>query len=218
MGGRSEGKYDLRLDFAPPAASTLTDADGSPTPLDGDGDGVPGGVFNYWFVPTRPDRTSTASSDSSAYTIWVDKTAVANGNGTLALPYNTISRAITEATSVAAADPTGQRAVTIRILGNGQSRAYEIGFNRLGQALADGTSFDVPRNVNVMIDAGAIIKMGRSRVSVGSSTVSVNRSGGTLQLLGTPDSKVIVTSIHDTTGIGVNPDRTPPAAASGDWG
>jgi len=218
LGGRSEGKYDLRLDFAPPAASTLTDADGSPTPLDGDGDGVPGGVFNYWFVPTRPDRTSTASSDSSAYTIWVDKTAVANGNGTLALPYNTISRAITEATSVAAADPTGQRAVTIRILGNSQSRAYEIGFNRLGQALADGTSFDVPRNVNVMIDAGAIIKMGRSRVSVGSSTVSVNRSGGTLQLLGTPDNRVIVTSIHDTTGIGVNPDRTPPAAAAGDWG
>jgi parallel beta-helix repeat protein len=218
LGGRSEGKYDLRLDFAPPAASTLTDADGSPTPLDGDGDGVPGGVFNYWFVPTRPDRSATASSDTSAYTIWVDKTAVANGNGTLALPYNTIARAITEATSVAAADPTGQRAVTIRILGNSQSRAYEIGFNRLGQALADGTSFDVPRNVNVMIDAGAIIKMGRSRVSVGSSTVSVNRSGGTLQLLGTPDSKVIVTSIHDTTGIGVNPDRTPPAAAAGDWG
>ncbi|MFN5917129.1 MAG: hypothetical protein ACK48K_10265, partial [Planctomycetota bacterium] len=34
----------------------------------------------------------------------------------------------------------------------------------------------------------------------------------------TPDSKVIVTSIHDTTGIGVNPDRTPPAPAAGDWG
>ncbi len=218
LGGRSEGKYDLRLDFAPPAASTLTDADGAPTPLDGDGDGVPGGVFNYWFVPTRPDRTSTSPTDPSAFTIWVDKTAAANGNGSLATPYNTISRAITEANTVASADPTGQRAVTIRILGNSQSRAYEIGFNRLGQALADGTSFDVPRNVNVMIDAGAIIKMGRSRVSVGSSTVSVNRSGGTLQLLGTPDSKVIITSIHDTTGIGVNPDRTPPAAAAGDWG
>jgi hypothetical protein len=218
LGGRSEGKYDLRLDFAPPAASTLTDADGSPTPLDGDGDGVPGGVFNYWFVPTRPDRTSTSPTDPSAFTIWVDKTAAANGNGSLATPYNTIARAITEANTVASADPTGQRAVTIRILGNSQSRAYEVGFNRLGQALADGTSFDVPRNVNVMIDAGAIIKMGRSRVSVGSSTVSVNRSGGTLQLLGTPDSKVIITSIHDTTGIGVNPDRTPPAAAAGDWG
>ncbi|MFM8214492.1 MAG: hypothetical protein ACKN82_07635, partial [Pirellula sp.] len=56
------------------------------------------------------------------------------------------------------------------------------------------------------------------RVSVGSTTVSVNRSGGSLQLLGIPDTKVIVTSIHDTTGIGVNPDRTPPAPAAGDWG
>jgi hypothetical protein len=69
-----------------------------------------------------------------------------------------------------------------------------------------------------MIDAGAIIKMGRSRISAGSSTVSVDRSGGTLQLLGVPDTKVIVTSINDTTGIGLNPDRTPPAPGAGDWG
>ena len=218
LGGRSEGKYDLRIDFAPPAVSTLTDADGSPTQIDGDGDGRPGGVFNYWFVPTRPDRSTTATTDRSSYTIWVDKTASASGNGTLALPYNTISRALTEAGSVANADTTATRAITVRILGNSSNRAYEIGFNRLGQAMADGTTFDVPKNVNVMIDAGAIIKMGRSRVSVGSSTVSVNRSGGTLQLLGIPDSKVIVTSINDTTGVGVNPDRTPPAPSAGDWG
>ncbi len=218
LGGRSEGKYQLLIDFRPPAASTLTDANGTPTPIDGDGDGRPGGIFNYWFVPTRPDRTTTSTTDSSSYTIWVDKTAAANGNGTLASPYNTISRAIIDAGNIAGADATGKRVVAVRILGNSQSRAYEIGFNRLGQAMADGTTFDVPRNVNVMIDAGAIIKMGRSRISVGSSTVSVNRNGGTLQLLGTPDSKVIVTSINDTTGVGVNPDRTPPAPAPGDWG
>ena len=218
LGGRSEGKYQLRIDFVPPAASTLTDNDGQPTAIDGDGDGRAGGLFNYWFVPTRPDRTATSLTDTSSYTIWVDKTAAANGNGTLALPYNTISRALTEAGNIAAADATGKRVVAVRILGNTQSRAYEIGFNRLGQALADGTTFDVPRNVNVMIDAGAIIKMGRARVSVGSSTVSVNRSGGSLQMLGIPDAKVIVTSINDTTGIGSNPDKTPPAAAPGDWG
>ncbi|MFM8402859.1 MAG: hypothetical protein ACKOAH_33945, partial [Pirellula sp.] len=114
LGGRSEGKYDLRIDFAPPAASTLTDADGSPTQIDGDGDGKPGGVFNYWFVPTRPDRSPTANSDRSSYTIWVDKTASSTGNGTLASPYNTISRAITEATSVTNADTSGTRAITIR--------------------------------------------------------------------------------------------------------
>jgi hypothetical protein len=218
LGGRSEGVYQLRLDFRPPAASTLTDADDVATPIDGDGDGRPGGVFNYWFVPTRPDRAVASTPDLSALTIWVDKTAANNGNGTLASPYNTISRALTEAANATAADTTGRRVVAVRILGNTQSRAYEIGFNRLGQSMADGTSFDVPRNVNVMIDAGAIIKLGRARISVGSSTVSVNRNGGSLQLLGRPDSQVIVTSINDTTGIGVNPDRTPPAPAPGDWG
>ncbi len=55
-----------------------------------------------------------------------------------------------------------------------------------------------------MIDAGAIIKMGQARIGVGSSTVSVDRSGGALQVLGTPDSRVIITSINDTTGIGTN--------------
>lgn len=220
LNGRSEGKYQLRIDFRPPAQSTLVDVNGFATELDGDGDGRPGGVFNYWFVPTRPDRAAPVpgTTDLSAYTVWVDKTAAANGNGTLASPYNTISRALQDAAAVANADSTGTRAVTVRILGNSQNRAYEIGFNRFGETQADGASFDVPRNVTVMIDAGAIIKMGRSRISAGSSTVSVDRSGGTLQLLGTPDTKVIVTSLHDTTGVGSNTDRTPPAAAAGDWG
>ncbi len=220
LGGKSEGKYQLRIDFRPPAPSTLVDVNGTPTPLDGDGNGRPGGVFNYWFVPTRPDRAVpvVGTPDVSAYTVWVDKTAAANGNGTLAAPYNTIARALQDAGALAKADTAGIRTVAVRIVGNTQNRAYEIGFNRFGNALADGTSFDVPKNVTVMIDAGAIIKMGRSRISAGSSTVSVDRSGGTLQLLGIPDTKVIVTSIHDTTGIGLNPDRTPPAPAAGDWG
>ena len=220
LGGKSEGKYQLRIDFRPPAPSTLVDVNGLPTPLDGDGDGRPGGVFNYWFVPTRPDRAVPVAGtpDASAYTVWVDKTAAANGNGTLAAPYNTIARALQDAGALAKADTAGIRTVAVRIVGNTQNRAYEVGFNRFGSALADGSSFDVPKNVTVMIDAGAIIKMGRSRISAGSSTVSVDRSGGTLQLLGIPDTKVIVTSINDTTGIGLNPDRTPPAPGAGDWG
>ncbi len=220
LGGKSEGKYQLRIDYKPPAISTLVDINGSPTPLDGDGNGRPGGVFNYWFVPSRPDRATVipGTPDTSAYTVWVDKTAATGGNGTLARPYNTIAAALADAGNVTRVDATGNRAVTVRILGNTTSRAYEIGFNRFGVALADGSTFDVPKNVTVMIDAGAIIKMGRARISAGSSTVSVDRSGGTLQLLGTPDTKVIVTSINDTVGIGLNPDRTPPAAAPGDWG
>ena len=220
LGGKSEGRYELRIDYQPPATASLVDVDGIATSLDGDGDGRPGGVFNYWFIPTRPDRaTPTAGvADTSAITIWVDKTAANNGNGTLASPYNTIAAALTAADNAAKANPSVDRNVVVRILGNTQDRAYEIGFNRLGNALADGSTFNVPKNVTVMIEAGAIIKMGRASISAGSSTVSVDRSGGTLQVLGTPDAKVIITSINDTVGVGSNPDRNPPAASPGDWG
>ncbi len=64
FGGVSEGKYDLRLTFQPNADRSLVDRDNSQTTgadpvsrataLDGDGDGEPGGVFNFWFrVATR---------------------------------------------------------------------------------------------------------------------------------------------------------------------
>ncbi|MFN7841606.1 MAG: dockerin type I domain-containing protein [Pirellula sp.] len=220
LGGKSAGRYQLRVDFTPPASTSLTDSDGSPTRLDGDGDGQPGGTHNYWFVPTRPDRATPVAGtpDTSVFTIWVDKTAAIGGSGTLASPYNTISQALAVAQSMSVANPTGNRNIVVRILGNTQNRAYEIGTNRLGQTLSDGAFFNVPKNVTVMIDAGAIIKMGQARIGVGSSTVSVDRSGSALQVLGTPDSRVIITSINDTTGVGSNPDRTPPPAAPGDWG
>ncbi len=87
-----------------------------------------------------------------------------------------------------------------------------------------------------MVDAGAILKLMRARVSVGSTSVSVDRSGGSIQSLGIPriidstgavikdlegnavPNSVYFTSLHDTIGRGVNTDRTPPAAAPGDWG
>ncbi|MGN6544967.1 MAG: vWA domain-containing protein, partial [Aureliella sp.] len=84
----------------------------------------------------------------------------------------------------------------VRIVGNGgadgklntpaDNLAYEIGFNALGQPLPDGTTLDVPKDVSVFIDAGAILKLRRSRVGVGSTSASVDRSGGSLLVLGTP--------------------------------
>lgn len=219
IGGKSEGKYQLRIDYLPKATSLLVDANGQPTELDGDGDGRPGGMFNYWFVPTRPDRAApiVGQTDMSAYTVWVDKTASASGSGTLAAPFNTIALALQDASRAVSADVSGNRVVAVRILGNTQNRAYEIGFNRFGTPLADGASFDVPKNVTVMIDAGVTIKMGRSRISAGSSTVSVDRSGSSLQLLGTPAQRIVLTSIHDQTGV-ANPDPRLPLPTSGDWG
>ncbi len=222
LGGRSEGKYELRIDFRPPEPSLMRDKTG--TILDGDLDGRPGGVFDFWFLP---------SSSTSTNTIFVDKAAPGTGTGagTLASPY----RRISDALAVAAASPNQNR--VIRIVGNGgadgllqttnDNLAYEIGFNRLGQAQADGSTFDIPKNTTVMVDAGAIIKVTRARIGVGSTTISVDRSGGALQVMGIPrlidttgrvitDSNgapiagnVLFTSINDRIGVGSNRDTAP---------
>ena len=242
LGGKSEGNYQLRVDFRPPEQAFMVDAsnDGregdSEIRIDGNADGTPGGTFDFWFVPTGPSNMVLVDKGSKA-TIPED--------GSVASPYRTISTALTRATQLQQT-PNNPHNIVVRIVGNGgtdnklettnDNQAYEIGFNRLGQAQADGTTFDVPKDMTVMIDSGAILKLMRARISAGSSSVSVDRSGGSLQALGIPrliDSNgnviqslegnavpgaVYFTSLHDTLGKGVNADRTAPAAAPGDWG
>jgi hypothetical protein len=228
IGGTSEGQYQVRIDFRPPAGAVLRDSTG--VALDGDADGVPGGVHNFWFRPTGPSNT-----------LFVDKAAAAGGNGSLITPFRSISAAISEANRL------GSVIEAIRVVGNGgadgrietpaDNLAYEIGFNALNQPLPDGTTLDVPKDVALMIDAGAVLKLRRARVGVGSTSVLVDRSGSSLQVLGTPrlisntgailvDSvglpvtgSVYFTSLHDKTiGRDTNADRFPPAVAPGDWG
>ncbi len=224
LGGRSQGAYQLRMDFKPPAARVLNDSTG--TALDGDADGVAGGVFDFWFRPSGPSNTK-----------FVDKSAATNGTGTLTSPFKTIQAALSAA----------QPGDVVRIVGNGgadgklntvaDNLAYEIGFNAIGAPLPDGTSLDVPKDVSVMIDAGAVLKLRRSRVGVGSTSASVDRSAGSLMVLGTPvlvDSNggvlkdatglpsagdVFFTSFNDLT-IGRNSSSTINGAAplAGDWG
>ncbi|MCP4812675.1 MAG: hypothetical protein GY888_09220, partial [Planctomycetaceae bacterium] len=64
----------------------------------------------------------------------------------------------------------------------------ELGFNSLGSVLEDGAIFEVPRDVTVMVDAGAIFKMRRSWIAAGSLSTSPQRdhSGGAFQVLGAP--------------------------------
>lgn len=224
IGGRSQGDYQLRMDFQPPATNVLRDGTG--TAFDGDMDGAPDGVFNFWFRPSGPSNTK-----------FVDKAAPNGGTGTIAAPYNNINVALT------AASPGD----VVRIVGNGgadnnlgtvgDNLAYEIGFDNLGRPLPDGATFDVPQDVSVMIDAGAVLKMRRARIGVGSTSVSVDRSAGSLLVLGTPtllDSagnplqnalgqdavgSVYITSANDG-GIGVNANSSVvgSTASPGDWG
>ena len=224
LGGRSEGDYQLRLDFRPPAQGLLRDGTG--VAIDGDADGTPEGVFDFWFRPSGASNTK-----------FVDKTASDGGNGSLAAPFNNIQVALNAA----------QPGEVVRIVGNGgqdglletieDNVSYEIGFDILGRPLEDGATFDVPQGVSVMIDAGAILKMRRSRVGVGSTTVNVDRSGGSLLVLGTPmlldaagnplenaagivPGSVYVTSINDNSVGTVSSSSTIGGvpAQTGDWG
>jgi hypothetical protein len=288
-GGRTQGKYDLRVTFRAQTDGSDTIRDVSTGPrdpgvaLDGDGDGVTGGIFNFWFdtaplerqlrfnaggtaslegrivtvtggngtvrrfefssdatigvgntiVPYTTSSTSgqlatslaaainsrselgvTATANGARITlrgerlvqlsngltaidivgktIFVDKSAGPNADGSLARPFNNIAGA-----GVANAFAATVPGDIVRIVGNGGSDgrletagdnfAYEIGFGLLpGTVLSDGSTMDVPKGVTVMIDAGAAFKSRRSRIGVGSSTLGVDRSGGAVQVLGTP--------------------------------
>ncbi|MCA9126859.1 MAG: pre-peptidase C-terminal domain-containing protein [Planctomycetales bacterium] len=227
IGGRSQGQYQLRMDFHPPANSVLRDGDTAVgTEFDGDADGVPGGVFDFWFRPSN-----------AANTKFVDKASPAGGTGTIASPYKDIDDALATATP----------GTVVRVLGNAgadgnfatlaDNKAYEIGFDNLGRPLPDGMTLDVPKGVTVMIDAGAILKLRRARVGVGSSSVSVDRSGGTLLVLGTPTLQtdagqvlvdangealagdVYFTSLnHAGLGLNANTAVVGTVPSAGDWG
>ena len=91
FGGTTDGVYDLKLGHSPIPASSLTDADEEDDPnksgsvFDGDNDGTPGGVFKFWF--------------QAGDTLFVDKAndaiaGLAEGDGTLADPFDNIQSAI----------------------------------------------------------------------------------------------------------------------------
>ncbi len=287
-GGRTEGRYDLRLTFraqtdADDSIQDVAEAGGISVPLDGDGDGIPGGVFNFWFETRQLDRsfdfnaggstalegrtititgsngvvrrfefsvddtigtgntkipytnssteaqlaaavatainsrtelgvTATSAGrrvtlrgerlfqyspdltviDVLGKTIFVDKTAGPNADGSLAKPFNNIA-GIGVPNAFGATYPGD----IVRIVGNGgadgkletvhDNLAYEIGYGLLaGAILSDGPTMDVPKGVTVMVDAGAIFKSNRARIGVGSSNLGIDRSGGALQVLGAP--------------------------------
>ncbi len=88
-GGRTQGAYDLHLKFEPQVDETdvLRDRDGTRTdvpgtPIDADGDGVPGGVHNFWFQTRALDRMIVFKGDGG--TIEEHQTLdIMSGDGTL---------------------------------------------------------------------------------------------------------------------------------------
>lgn len=225
VGGLSEGSYQLRMDFQPPAQGLLRDGTG--TAFDGDSNGTPEGVFNFWFRPSGPSNTK-----------FVDKAANAGGDGSINTPYNNIAAALAVAQAGDVVRIVGNGGADGQIATRGDNVSYEIGFDILGRPLSDGATLDVPADVSVMIDSGAILKLRRARVGVGSTSVSVDRSGGSLLVLGTPNlidasgnailggsgdpvsGDVIFTSVNDATigTVSSNSSIGGSTPTSGDWG
>jgi len=105
LGGTTQGPYDLRLNFEPDPTASLSDADHQPTALDGDGDGTPGGAYNFWF-----------NAQTASRTLFVDKLGPASGNdGSLAKPYRLISDALARAAADYSQTGLGD---IVRIVGN----------------------------------------------------------------------------------------------------
>lgn len=136
--------------------------------------------------------------------------------------------------------------LTIRVIGNGgvdgvletpaDNFSYNIGFASNGLPLEDGSGLNLPADVQMVIDAGAILKFSNARLGVGSVAPTVDLSGANLQVLGTPmivtdtglpardaagsiiPGSVYITSVNDASiGTG-NQIGVRPAPAAGDWG
>jgi hypothetical protein len=217
FGGNTDGAYQLKMSFVadPPATNTLNDKGG--VALSGDGANTSGTPFNFWFQVAQ-----------TANTIFVDK---ANSNdlnqdGSLLHPYSTISGALQAADAITKASPG--TITVVRIEGNGGADGdpgtladdlpYLIGVDTFDNDLADGKTFVIPKGVTVMMDAGAVFKLHSAIIDVGDSLPAIDRSGGSLQVLGTPGNNVIFTSLFND-AIGGRSDLnnfTGPRA--GDWG
>lgn len=226
IGGVTEGQYKLRVTYKPGgvdpdnpetfrdpnAANPSHLIDSTGVYFDGDLDGVPGGEYNFWF-----------NVQPTGKTIFVDKLSGSSlPTGSIDNPFSTIAGALAVA----------QPGTIVRIVGNNFANddpnnpatlrdniPYEIGRRLVDNApLPDGVRMDIPKGVTVMIDAGAMIKLFRSNIMVGSIAEGIDRSGGALQVLGTPFHSVYFTSYYDES-LGRDPEpNNNTVPMPGDWG
>ncbi len=220
-GAVSQGQYQLRFDFKSTIVGQMVEQKTGSTAmgsaLDGDGDGIAGGDFNFWFRAAAPYAGAVVPPAAGpARTLFVDKAYLGVTQvGSLAQPFTRISDA------TAAARPGD----IIRLVGDNRTpndltddRAYEVGDGGAAVGtLSDGATLNVPRGVTLMIDAGAILKFGGSGILVGSNDSTSDRSSSAIQVLGIPGLPVYMTSYNDQSlGQDTNPLVTTPTA--GNWG
>ncbi len=99
----------------------------------------------------------------------------------------------------------------------GDNRPYVLGLSDSFAPLEDGSKLEVPKNVVLQIDAGAIIKLQKANINAGSTSQGVDLSGSAIQVLGTPENNAIFTSFGNDL-IGGDSDGVTDGAQAGDWG
>jgi hypothetical protein len=192
IGGVTEGDYEVAMTFTPKTSAANSISDGSQS-LDGDADGEAGGLFQFWFEPNDANTT-----------VFVDNSGGTSGTGTpgsITNPFRTLNAAFQ---SVEARRGSASQVEVVRVVSGG---TYRIGRTAFGSALTNGelTTIDVPKDVNLILDAGVRFEMQGSRIGVGSTSASNDRSASSIQVLGKPDQPV------QLVGFGTNPGK-------GTWG
>ena len=198
------------------------------------GEGLPEGLTVVTVDPDNNQFTvssaiSTINDESLRFVIPANQR-----DGSLALPFTSIDDAIGDASThnKRIIRIVGNDGTEIDNIGNTGSRPtlrpgasveqfnpheYYVGTSDQGSVLSDGETFNVPAGVVVMIDAGAVLRMNRSNIDVGSSTDLVSRKAAALQILGVPDNLVTLTSQSDAAI--VDPDQAVgPFSQGGQWG
>ncbi|MDX1924958.1 MAG: hypothetical protein SFV81_00490, partial [Pirellulaceae bacterium] len=213
-GGVSDGRYELRFDFTPDNQATLVDQAG--TPIDGDGDGHAGGNFNFWFQAAAP--STGVATPNVPKTIYVVKGVSGARNGSPAAPFADIPSAIAASAPGDIIRVVGSMGADNRLSTINDNLTYEIGRGGVGNSdLSDGVTLEVPQGVTLMIDAGALFKIGGSRIVTGSRDAGIDNRFSSIQVLGTPKTSVRFTSYNDQSiGVDTNPLNTTPQP--GDWG
>ena len=158
FGGTTDGPYRLSLEFRASRGATLRDADG--TPIDGNGDGRPGGAHSFWFQAGTEETT-----------IFVDRAndltpGVVDGDGSLADPFDTLSAALARAGSRIVVPPDAAEAITAGdffVLDDGISQArFDFGLggsNPIDLAAvntAEEVAFAIADAITTARDAGRL--------------------------------------------------------------
>ena len=174
-------------------------------------------------APRADATTSGSASPAPAQTIFVDKArppAPPEPPGRSPIRTRTISRPWPRPRPAASCALSATAAPNGLSPRSADNLSYNIGFDSLNQRLSDGSKLEVPSGVTVMIDAGADHQAARRQHRRRHPRrKGIDRSGGALQVLGTPATERSgATSARSTSRRTTTPPSAPiPARPRARW-